>query len=54
VSGCRAIGTSQYREGVKESIYIGRQNNIILSITIPEDKGLWIVSDKKIRINVAL
>lgn len=42
VSGCRAIGTSQYREGISESIYIGRQNNIILSITIPEDKGLWI------------
>ncbi|KAL9980332.1 hypothetical protein ACROYT_G008904 [Oculina patagonica] len=42
VSGCRAIGTSQYREGMSESIYIGRQNNILVSIAIPEDKGVWI------------
>lgn len=44
VSGCRATGTSQYREGVSESIYIGRQNNILVSLAIPEDKGVWIVS----------
>nr|XP_058972202.1 laminin subunit alpha-like isoform X2 [Pocillopora verrucosa] len=42
VSGCRAIGTSQYREGMRESIYIGRQNEILVSIAIPEDKGVWI------------
>lgn len=42
VSGCRAIGTSQYREGMRESIYIGRQNDILVSIAIPEDKGVWI------------
>lgn len=44
VSGCRAVGTSQYREGMSESIYIGRQKNILVSIAIPEDKGVWIVS----------
>jgi len=42
VSGCRAVGTSQYREGMSESIYIGRQKNILVSIAIPEDKGVWI------------
>lgn len=42
VSGCRAIGTSQYREGMRESIYVGRQNDILVSIAIPEDKGVWI------------
>ena len=40
VSGCRAVGTSQYREGMSESIYIGRQKNILVSIAIPEDKGV--------------
>jgi len=44
VSGCRAVGTSQHREGMSESIYIGRQKNILVSIAIPEDKGVWIVS----------
>ena len=48
VSGCRTVGMSQYREGMSESIYIGRQNNILVSITIPEDKGVWIVSTLEI------
>jgi len=42
VSGCRAVGTSQHREGMSESIYIGRQKNILVSIAIPEDKDVWI------------
>lgn len=29
---------------MRESIYIGRQNEILVSIAIPEDKGVWIVS----------
>ena len=44
VSGCRTIGTSQHREGMSQSVYIGRQNSIIVSINIPEDKSIWIVS----------
>ena len=44
VTGCRGIGTSQFREGMSESIYIGRQNNILVSIVIPGDKEVWIVS----------
>lgn len=48
VSGCRAIGTSQFREGMSESIYIGRQNNILTSLVIPGDKGVWIVSGLEI------
>lgn len=44
VTGCRVIGTSQFREGMSESIYIGRQNNILVSIVIPGDKEVWIVS----------
>lgn len=48
VSGCRAIGTSQFREGMSESIYIGRQNNILISLVIPGDKGVWIVSGLEI------
>lgn len=48
VSGCRAIGTSQYREGMSESIYNGRRGNILVSIAIPEDKGVWIVSGLEI------
>lgn len=42
VSGCRTIGTSQHREGMSQSVYIGRQNSIIVSINIPEDKSIWI------------
>jgi len=42
VTGCRVIGTSQFREGMSESIYIGRQNNILVSIVIPGDKEVWI------------
>ena len=48
VSGCRAIGTSQHREGMSESVYIGRQSNILISIVIPGDKGVWIVSGLEI------
>ena len=44
VTGCRVIGTSQFREGMSESIYIGRHNNILVSIVIPGDKEVWIVS----------
>ena len=44
VSGCRAVGTSQYRQGMSESIYVGRQNNFVVTIRIPEDKSIWIVS----------
>lgn len=49
VSGCRAVGTSQYRERMIDSVYIGRQSNILISIVIPEDKGVWIVSGLEIR-----
>lgn len=42
VSGCRAVGTSQYRQGMSESIYVGRQNNFVVTIRIPEDKSIWI------------
>ena len=29
---------------MSESIYVGRQNNFIVTIRIPEDKSIWIVS----------
>ena len=45
VSGCRAVGTSQYREGMIDSVYVGRQTSVLVSIVIPEDKDVWIVSD---------
>ena len=31
---------------MRESIYVGRQNDILVSIAIPEDKGVWIVSSR--------
>jgi hypothetical protein len=44
VTGCRSAGASSTRATVKERISVNLESDLLLTITIPGDKSVWIVS----------
>lgn len=44
VTGCRSVGVSSKRASIKERISVNLESALLLTITIPDDKSVWIVS----------